>query len=74
MTDVPVRGGQIALGQLLKLAGAVESGGAARAFLASGQVRVNGEVDVRRGRKLVAGDRVEIAGADPLRVTVEDPS
>jgi len=63
-----------ALGQLLKLVGVVESGGEARGLLAGGDVRVNGQVDVRRGRKLVAGDLVEIAGAEPWRITVETAS
>lgn len=53
----------IRLGQLLKLANLVETGGAARTLLESGEVRVNGEVEVRRGRQLAAGDLVEATGA-----------
>ena len=49
----------IRLGQLLKLLNLVETGGAARELLASGQVRVNGEVETRRGRQLTTGDTVE---------------
>lgn len=49
----------IRLGQLLKLMNLVDTGGAAREVLASGQVRVNGEVETRRGRQLRAGDTVE---------------
>ena len=49
----------IRLGQLLKLANLVETGGAARGLLESGEVRVNGEVETRRGRQLAAGDVVE---------------
>jgi ribosome-associated protein len=49
----------IRLGQLLKLANLVETGGAARGLLESGEVRVNGEVETRRGRQLGAGDVVE---------------
>ena len=49
----------IRLGQLLKLMNLVETGGAARELLASGQVRVNGEVETRRGRQLTAGDTVD---------------
>lgn len=52
----------IRLGQLLKLANLVETGGAARGLLESGDVRVNGEVETRRGRQLAAGDVVEYAG------------
>lgn len=52
----------IRLGQLLKLANLVDSGGAARAVLAEGGVRVNGEVETRRGRQLAVGDLIEFAG------------
>ncbi len=65
--DVAVRGGAIRLGQLLKLAGLVGSGGEAKAALASGEVRVNGEPDTRRGRQLKAGDVVQV-GEDAVRV------
>ncbi len=60
--DVEVGEPGIRLGQLLKLAGLVESGGAARALLTSGDVRVNGQVETRRGRQLAVGDVVEAAG------------
>lgn len=50
------------LGDFLKLEAAVESGGHAKAAIQSGEVRVNGEVETRRGRKLKPGDVVEIAG------------
>jgi ribosome-associated protein len=65
--DVQIRGEMIRLGQLLKLAGVVDSGGEAREFLASSQVLVNGEQDNRRGRQLRAGDEVLVAG-ELLRV------
>lgn len=54
----------IRLGQLLKLVGAIESGGAARAVLESGAVRVNGVVETRRGRRLRPGDVVDAGGAE----------
>ncbi len=57
--DVEVGEPGIRLGQLLKLANLVETGGAARGLLESGEVRVNGEVETRRGRQLAAGDVVE---------------
>ena len=57
--DVEVGERGIRLGQLLKLANLVETGGAARGLLESGEVRVNGEVESRRGRQLGAGDVVE---------------
>ena len=48
----------IRLGQLLKLADVVDSGGEARDLLESGEVTVNGEVESRRGRQLHPGDVV----------------
>jgi ribosome-associated protein len=57
--DVEVGERGIRLGQLLKLANLVETGGAARGLLESGDVRVNGEVETRRGRQLGVGDVVE---------------
>lgn len=60
--DVPTRDGNIRLGQFLKLANLVESGAEAKPIIAGGQVRVNGEVETRRGRQLVTGDVVELAG------------
>jgi ribosome-associated protein len=66
--DVPIRGDEIGLGQLLKFVGISESGGAARALLADGAVRVNGAAETRRGRRLHGGDVVEVEGEEPLRV------
>jgi ribosome-associated protein len=61
-TDVPVRDDKIRLGQFLKLANLVESGGEAKPLIADGAVTVNGEVETRRGRQLVAGDVVAVGG------------
>jgi ribosome-associated protein len=55
------REGTIRLGQLLKAAGLVESGGEAKALLASGEVTVNGVVETRRGRQLAPGDVVAVS-------------
>ncbi|MCM3239612.1 S4 domain-containing protein YaaA [Heyndrickxia oleronia] len=52
----------ITLGQFLKLAEIIQSGGMAKWFLSEHDVFVNGEQDQRRGRKLSVGDRVEIPG------------
>ena len=65
--DVPIRDETIRLGQFLKLANLVESGSDAKPVLADGQVSVNGEVETRRGRQLVAGDVVSL-GAQSARV------
>ena len=69
--DVPIRDESIRLGQFLKLANLVESGADAKPVIADGQVRVNGEVETRRGRQLVLGDVVELAG-QAARVSDED--
>ncbi len=52
----------IKLGQAIKAAGLAESGVEAKFAVQDGLVKVNGDVDTRRGRKLVAGDLVEYQG------------
>ncbi len=52
----------IKLDSFLKAVDAATSGGEAKILIAEGVVAVNGEVELRRGRKLYPGDRVEIAG------------
>jgi len=64
---VPIRGAMIRLGQLLKLAGIIDSGSEAKAFLSAAPVWVNGEPESRRGRQLHPGDVVRV-GEDELRV------
>lgn len=58
--EVPVRDDGIRLGQLLKLADLVETGADAKELLQEGVVRVNGEIEVRRGRQLSRGDVVQV--------------
>lgn len=67
MRDVEIRGDMIRLGQLLKLAGVVDSGAEARALLLEGGVTVNGEDEERRGRQLHRSDVVAV-GEDVVRV------
>lgn len=62
MKTVRIKDGFIKLGQLLKLAGLVESGVDAKFVIQDGLVKVNGVVDTRRGRKIVSGDIVEYQG------------
>ncbi len=52
----------IQLDQFLKLEGITQSGGEAKHVIQSGEVKVNGETDTRRKRKLRAGDVVEVFG------------
>ena len=58
--EVPIRDATIRLGQLLKLAGLVEDGAHARQVLEAGEVSVDDEVEVRRGRQVRPGDVVTI--------------
>jgi ribosome-associated protein len=60
--DVPVREIGIRLGQFLKLAGAVDSGADVKPLLVDGAVTVNQQPETRRGRQLVRGDVVGLAG------------
>ena len=66
--EITIRGDSIRLGQLLKLAGLAESGADAKLLLADGGVTVNGELETRRGRRLVPGD-VVAAGDEEVVVT-----
>jgi ribosome-associated protein len=60
--EVAIRGDVIRLGQLLKLAGVADSGAEAKELLAARAVRVNGEVDGRRGRQVHPGDVIDYSG------------
>lgn len=57
---------EINLTQVLKLAGWVLSGGEAKSLIAEGRVRVNGQVELRRRRKMAVGDVVELDGGPSL--------
>ena len=59
METIHLREDFIKLGQALKAAGLVESGVEAKLVIQDGQVKVNGQVEYQRGKKLVAGDIVE---------------
>jgi ribosome-associated protein len=72
MSDVPIRGQTIRLGQLLKLAGVIDSGAEVKAFLSTEPVWVNGEREARRGRQLHPGDIVRV-GERELRLTSTVP-
>jgi ribosome-associated protein len=68
VSEVAIRGEMIRLGQLLKVAGVIDSGAEVKAFLAEQSVLVNGEREDRRGRQLHPGDVVTV-GDDELRIT-----
>ncbi|KRL01656.1 S4 domain-containing protein YaaA [Liquorilactobacillus capillatus] len=58
--EIFLRTEYITLGQFLKIAGIIDSGGQAKWFLQENEIFVNGELETRRGRKLYAGDKVEV--------------
>ena len=60
--EITIKDDFIKLGQALKLAGLVDSGVDAKFVIQDGQVKVNWEVDTRRGKKLYAGDTFEFEG------------
>ncbi|MGX5715669.1 RNA-binding S4 domain-containing protein [Arthrobacter sp. MAHUQ-56] len=60
--DVPIRDSMIRLGQLLKLASLVEDGVEAAELIKNGLVKVNGQIEDRRGRQLHNGDTVTVNG------------
>ena len=62
MEKIILRDEYIKLGQALKAAGLVGSGVDAKMVIADGEVRVNGEVETQRGKKLHDGDIVEYNG------------
>jgi ribosome-associated protein len=59
----------ITLGQFLKLADVIQSGGMAKWFLSEHDVFINGEQDQRRGRKLRSGDQISIPGFGEFSIT-----
>lgn len=69
MGGIKLRDKFIKLGQALKAAGLVESGAEAKEVIVDGLVQVNGETEIRRGRKLYAGDIITFDGEE---VKIED--
>ncbi len=69
--QISIRGPTIKLGQLLKLAGLVDSGAEVKRLLAFEAITVNEEQETRRGRQLRAGDRLRVGERE--LVLVEQP-
>lgn len=67
MRDVEVISEPVELYKILKFEGLVGSGGEAKQVIADGEVRVNGDVETRKRKKIVTGDVIEFAG-DIMRV------
>ena len=62
MEIIKIRDEYIKLGQALKLSGLVESGVDAKIEIQEGFVKVNGEVELQRGKKIYVGDVIEFDG------------
>ncbi|MCE9607219.1 MAG: RNA-binding S4 domain-containing protein [Planctomycetia bacterium] len=60
--DMPMTPEPLRLDHFLKLSAMSETGGQAKTLIQGGEVKVNGEVETRRRRKLKVGDVVEIGG------------
>jgi ribosome-associated protein len=74
MDQLNVGSRSINLTQVLKLANLAENGGAAKALIAEGHVRVNGEVELRKRRQMAVGDIITIEGLPPLVLTSGEES
>ena len=71
--EIPIEGATIRLGQLLKLAGIIDSGSAVKTLLATQLVSVNDEPETRRGRQLHPGDSVRVGEHQLLIVSAAPP-
>ncbi|CAG7643395.1 hypothetical protein PAESOLCIP111_04478 [Paenibacillus solanacearum] len=68
MKPIAISTEYITLGQFLKLADCIPTGGQAKSFLQEAVIQVNGEPENRRGRKLVAQDVVRVEGCGVFKV------
>ncbi len=62
MIEIKIKDDYIKLGQLIKLAGLVGSGLEAKLEIVNGNVKLNGKIEIQRGKKVVPGDVVEYKG------------
>jgi ribosome-associated protein len=69
MMEIKIKDEHIKLGQLLKLAGLVDSGLEAKIEITSGNVKVNGNTEIQRGKKIFPGDIVSFKD-ESVKVTV----
>lgn len=68
MKTVKIRDEYIKLGQAMKLGGLVSSGVDAKFVIQNGEVRVNGQIETQRGKKLHTGDVVSYNG-ETMKIT-----
>lgn len=72
MEKIQINPEYIKLGQALKLASLVTSGVEAKMLIQEGQVKVNGDIDTRRGRKLYPGDKILVDGYEEFEICLEN--
>jgi len=60
MKEISITTPYIKLGQMLKIAGLIQTGGEEKVFVTSHKILVNGELENRRGRKLYPNDKVDV--------------
>jgi ribosome-associated protein len=68
-TSIPITTPYITLGQALKLSGAIDTGGQVKWFLSEFHIKVNGEDENRRGKKLYPGDTIEIETVGSFQIS-----
>ena len=71
MRDVVIAREPVELYKILKFEGLVDSGGQAKSVIVNGLVLVNGEVETRKRRKILAGDTIEFSG-EALKIRLEE--
>lgn len=62
MIEIKIDTEFIKLDSFLKFSGATTQGSESKFFIQNGEVKVNGETEVRRGKKLYSGDKIEFQG------------
>ena len=68
MEEIKINEEYIKLGQLLKLVGAADSGVHAKILILNGEVKVNDEVETRRGKKIHPGDIINVTGYGDVKI------
>ncbi len=62
--EIEINTDYIKLDQLLKFIGVVQTGGESKILIAEGLVKINDEIEYKRGRKIIKGDKIEIKDID----------
>ena len=70
MREVIISREPVELYKILKFEGLAENGGSAKLIVSEGHVKVNGEVETRKRRKIVSGDSIEFQG-ETLHIKLE---